>query len=122
MLLYIKINTDDFPFNDCTTYNTHNIKSIVPLIGNLANREHTLFMKKCLCQETNDEFNKFFQVLEHKYATRNKSKSIKLPQFKLEVSKQGFYFSGSVLYNSLPIATRSIEPYDKFKELILSAK
>ena len=87
MLLYIKINTDDFPFNDCTTYNTHNIKSIVPLIGNLANREHTLFMKKYLCQETNDEFNKFFQVLEHKYTTRNKSKSIKLPQVKLEVSK-----------------------------------
>ena len=27
----------------------------------------------------------------------------KLPHVKLELAKQGFYFSGGVLYNSLPI-------------------
>ena len=43
------------------------IKSTIPSIGNLANHERALFEKKGLCQETNAEFNKCFQVLEHKW-------------------------------------------------------
>ena len=57
-------------------------------------------------------------MFEHKYKTRNNSKSIKLPPVKLELAKQGFYFSGGVLYNSLPIEIRDADGYGKFKELI----
>ena len=56
-------------------------------------------------------------MIEHKYETRNNSKSIKLPHVKLELAKQGFYFSGGVLYNSLPIEIRDIDGYEKFQEL-----
>ena len=57
-------------------------------------------------------------MIEHKYETRNNSKSIKLPHVKLELAKQGFYFSGGVLYNSLPIELRDIDGYEKFQELV----
>ena len=57
-------------------------------------------------------------MIEHKYETRNNSKSIKLPHVKLELAKQGFYFSGGVLYNSLSIETRDIDGYKKFQELV----
>ena len=57
-------------------------------------------------------------MIDHKYETRNNLKSIKLPHVKLELAKQGFYFSGGVLYNSLPIEIRDTDGYRKFKELV----
>ena len=57
-------------------------------------------------------------MFEHKYETRNNSKSIKLPPVKLELAKQGFYFSGGVLYNSQPIEVRDSDGYGKFKEMV----
>ena len=75
-------------------------------------------VKSCLCKESNEEFNNYFKLFEHKYKTRNYSKSIKLFPVKLELAKQGFYFSGGVLYNSLPIEIRDTDGYGKFKELV----
>ena len=49
---------------------------------------------------------------------KKRKKSIKLPHVKLELAKQGFYFSGGVLYNSLPIEIRDTHGYGKFKELV----
>ena len=72
-------------------------------------------MKSCLCKESNEEFDSYFKPIEHKYKTRNNSKSIKLPPVKL--AKQGFCFSGGVLYNSLPIEIRDTDGYGKFKEM-----
>ena len=43
---------------------------------------------------------------------------MKLPHVKLELAKQGFYFSGGVLHNSLPIEIRDTDGYGKFKELV----
>ena len=94
------------------------IKLNVPSIENLANRERVLLVKSCLSKESNEEFNNYFKLFEHKYKTRNNSKSIKIPPVKLELAKQGFYFSGGVLYNSLPIEIRDTDGYEKFKELI----
>ena len=45
-------------------------------------------------------------------------KSIKLTPVKLELAKQGFYFSGGVLYNSLPIEITDNDGYGKFKKLV----
>ena len=57
------------------------------------------------------------KLTEDKDETRNNSKSIK-PHVKLELAKQGFYFSGGVLYNNLPIEIRDTDGYGKFKELV----
>ena len=92
--------------------------SHVPSIENLANRERVLMVKGCLCEKFNENFNNYFTLFEHKYKTRNNSKSIKLPPVKLEVAKQGFYFYGGVLYNNLPIDIRDTDDYEKFKKLV----
>ena len=94
------------------------IKLNAPSIENLANRERVLLVKSCLCKESNEEFNNYFKLIEHKYETRNNSKSIKLRHVKLELAKQSFYFSGGVLYNSLPIKISDTDGYGKFKELV----
>ena len=94
------------------------IKLNVPSIENLANRERVLLVKSCLCKESNEEFNNYFKLFEYKYKARNNSKSIKLPPTKLELAKQRFYFSGEVLYNSLPIEIRDTDGYGKLKELV----
>ena len=86
-------------------------------MDNLEKRERALLVKICLCKESNEEFNNYFKLFKHKYKTRNNSKSIKLPPTKLELAKQGFYFSGGVLYNSLPIEIRD-DGYEKFRELV----
>ena len=93
------------------------IKLNVPSIENLANRERVLLVKSCLCKESNEEFNNYLKLTEDKDETRNNSKSIK-PHVKLELAKQGFYFSGGVLYTSLPIEIRDTDGYGKFKELV----
>ena len=93
----------------------------VPSVENLANRERVLLVKSCLCKESNEEFNNYFKLFEHKCKTRNNSKYIKLPPVKLELAEQGgvlFYFFGGVLYNSLPIEMRDTDGYGKFKELV----
>ena len=95
------------------------IKLNVPSIENWANRARVLLVKSCLYKESNEEFNNYFKLIEHKYETRNNSKSIKnIAHFKLELAKQGFYFSGGVLYNGLPIEIRYTDGYGKFKELV----
>ena len=96
-------NTQKLKYNSLDRRARKIIKLNVPSIENLANRERVLLVKSCLCKESNEEFNNYFKLIEHKYKTRNNSRSIKLPHVKLELAKQGFYFSGGVLYNSLPI-------------------
>ena len=110
-------NTQKLKYNSLDRWARKIIKLNVPSIENLANRERVL-VKSCLCKESNEEFNNYFKLIEHKYETRNNSKSIKLPHVKLELAKQCFYFSGGVLYNSLPIEIRDTNGYGKFKELV----
>ena len=87
-------------------------------LESLANRERCLLVKKCLTQEMNDKFNQYFKVLDHKINTRNNTISLKIPPAKLEIFKNTFYFSGTVLYNSLPNEIRKVDSYRKFKECI----
>ena len=44
----------------------------VPSIENLANRERVPVVKSCLYKESNEEFNNYFKLFEHKYKTRIK--------------------------------------------------
>ena len=94
------------------------IKSNIPSIKNFANRERVLLAKSCLCKESNEEINNYFKLLEHKCQTRNNSKRIKLPPVKLELAKQGFYFCGGVLYNSLSIEVIDTDGNWNFTETV----
>ena len=111
-------NTQKLKYNSLDRRARKIIKLNVPSIENLTNRERVFLVKSCLCKEPNKEFSNYFKLIEHKCETRNNSKSIKLPHVKFELAKQCFYFSGGVLYNSLPIEIRDTNGYGKFKELV----
>ena len=68
-----------------------------------------MLVKKCLERRlTSVTFNDYFKILNHTKNTRNKFflLRLRLPAVKLEIAKQGFYFGGAKLYNSLPLELR----------------
>ena len=111
-------NTQKLKYNSLDRRARKIIKLNVLSIENLANHERVFLVKSCLCKESNEQFNNCFKLIDHKYETRKNSNSIKLPHVKLELAKQGFYFSRGVLYNSLLIEIRDTDSYGKFKELV----
>ena len=47
--------------------------------------------------------------------TRNNDYSIRLPQVKLELAQQSFYFYGGKLHNELPIGIRKLDAISESK-------
>ena len=111
-------NTQKLKYNSLDRRARKIIKLNIPSIKNLGNHERVLLVKSCLCKESNEEFNNYFKLFEHKYKTRNNLKSIKPPPVKLELGKKSFYFSGGVLYSSLPIEIRDTDGHGKFEEQV----
>ena len=80
-------NTHKLKYNSSDRKARKIIKLNVASIKNLVNHERALIVKSCLCNESNEDFNNYFKLTEHKYETRNNSKSIKLPHVKLELAR-----------------------------------
>ena len=80
-------NTHKLKYNSSDRKARKIIKLNVASIKNLVNHERALIVKSCLCNESNEDFNNYFKLSEHKYETRNNSKSIKLPHVKLELAR-----------------------------------
>ena len=80
-------NTHKLKYNSSDRKARKIIKLNVASIKNFVNHERALIVKSCLCNESNEEFNNYFKLTEHKYETRNNSKSIKLPHVKLELAR-----------------------------------
>ena len=60
-------------------------------------------MKNCLKKKFGYEvLDNYFEILIHGKHTRNNNCSLKLPPFKLEISKQSFYYGAVTLFNSFP--------------------
>ena len=55
--------------------------------------------------------------MDHKYATRSNSISVKLPKVKLETGRKGFYFLGVKVFNAPPPEVMTI----KFKTIFRKA-
>ena len=82
-----------------------------------------MLVRKCLQQQTNSvTFNNYFEILSHTMETRNDNYLLRLPQVKLETAKQGFYYGGAKLYNSLPLKLRMEPHLNKFKILLTDFK
>ena len=64
------------------------IKLNISSIENLTNFERVLLVKSCSCKKSNEEFNNYFKLFEHKCKIRNNSKSVKLRPVKLESSSK----------------------------------
>ena len=80
------------------------IKSTVTLIGSFLNHDICMLVKRCLQNEFNlATFNNYFEIFYHKMNTRNNNHSITFPRVKHELARQGFFFAGRILYNSMPL-------------------
>ena len=60
----------------------------------------------------------YFMINEHNVRTRNRNILTQIPKVKLEFAKNGFFFMGARLYNSLPKDIR--ESADDFENKVNS--
>jgi len=86
----------------------------VPSVLSLINREAYCLVKKCLLGNVCVNFNDYFVVNQHRQNTRNGGFLLKIPKVRLELGKTTFKFSGTKLYNDLPLRLRKIENYNIF--------
>ena len=86
----------------------------VPSVLNLVNREACCLVKKCLIGDVCENFNDYFVVNQHRQNTRNGGFLLKVPKVRLELGKTTFKFSGTKLYNDLPLRLRKLESYNVF--------
>ena len=99
--------------------NIINSNRTIPRIINNVNRDRCALVKKCLLNDfTTETFNNYFTTQQHSKQTRNNLCSIKLPRVKLEIARQGFYFAGGSLYNSLPTEIRKIDNFSDYKKAL----
>ena len=72
-------------------------------IFNLIKKHAVIRVEKCLSAGVCSSFRNYFQKLEHEVSTRNNGKLLKIPKFKLEFARCGFFFIGARIFNSLPM-------------------
>ena len=75
-----------------------------------------LLVRKCLNGKVCTNFHDYFIINEHNARTRNRNILLRIPKVKLEFAKNGFFFMGARLYNSLPKAIR--ESGDDFENKV----
>ncbi len=75
-----------------------------------------LLVRKCLNKKLCTNFHDYFVINEHNARTRNRNILLRIPKVKLEFAKNGFFFMGARLYNSLPRAIR--ESTDDFEKKV----
>ena len=77
-----------------------------------------LLVRKCLNGNVCTNFQDYFMINEHNVRTRNRNILLQIPRVKLEFAKDGFFFMGARLYNSLPKDIR--ESADDFENKLNS--
>ena len=77
-----------------------------------------LLVRKCLNGNVCTNFQGCFMINEHNVRTRNRNILLQIPKVKLEIAKNGFFFMGARLYNSLPKDIR--ESADDFENKVNS--
>ena len=81
--------------------------------------KHTiLLVRKCLNGTVCSNVKDYFMINDHNVRTRNRNILIQIPKVKLEFAKNGFFFMGARLYNSLPKDIR--ESADDFENKVNS--
>ena len=120
-------NIIDLNFNDTQRKKFTSLHKRAQIVtgNNNINKIHDVVMRnacnivrKCVENRLCEIFNGYFEKIEHSVRTRNSDCLLKLPKVKLDVAKNGFYFMGAKVYNSLPISIRKEGNYSKFKLLL----
>lgn len=85
------------------------LKTRTTPIKNEIEKHAVLLVYKCLNGQVCDQFKDYFKIHEHRMNTRNNRSSLNIPQVKLEIARNGFFYMGTKLYNSLPKEVRRID-------------
>ena len=104
-----KLHSLDTPAK--TILKTNEITSLV----NRINLHTVCLVRKCLDGKTCSSFVNYFTLHRHANTTRINDLLVKIPKFKLEFARCGFFFMGGVIYNSLPIEIRQAEAFTDFR-------
>ena len=81
-----------------------------------------LLVRKCLNGTVCTNFHNYFMINEHDVRTRYRNVLSQIPKVKLEFAKNGFFFMGARLYNSLPKDIRkNADDFEKKVNLYFSS-
>ena len=86
----------------------------IPRIRDLQKKELCSLTFRCIKNDVGENFDRYFEIIDGKYGTRNNKMSIRLPKVRLESAKNGFYFLGGKIYNELPLDIRKAETLNDF--------
>ena len=76
-------------------------------------------MPACLCGgKLCENFAEHFSLLNREKHTRNNLISLNLPSVRIEFSKRSVYFWGAKIHNELPVQTRQLGSFEKFRKSI----
>ena len=95
----------------CNRINGHNLTSF----ENYDKRKQCMFVYKCLSGELNDNFDTYFEPINHERNTQSGKSSLRLPRVRLEVAKKGCFFRSCKAFNCLSASTRSSVSLAAFK-------
>ena len=90
----------------------------IPSVSSLIKKRACTLVFDCLNNNICELFEKYFEKTDHKYATRNNLKSVKLPKVKLETGSKGFYYLAAKAFNALPSEIRSIKYRTLFRNAL----
>ena len=71
-------------------------------LENLAKRQLCVLVRNCLDKSLPENFQGYFDLLQHSLNTRNSNASLKLPKVRTEYGKRSVKFIGSKIYNDIP--------------------
>ena len=92
-----------------------NISAKLPSLESITNRHLCYFVRKFPDNETCEQFENYYELLQHRLGTRLNNALLRLPKVRTEYGKRSVLFTGAKVYNELPIETRKINDFMKFK-------
>ena len=78
-------------------------------VSSLIKKRACTIVFDCLGNNICELFEKYFQEMDHKQATRNNQNAVKLPKVKLETGRKGLYFLAAKTLNALPPEVRTVK-------------
>ena len=85
------------------TAHNSNISAKLSSMESITNRHLYNFVRKCLDNETCEQFENYYELLQHRLVTINNNTLLRLPKVRTKYGKRSVFFTGAKVYNELPI-------------------
>ena len=92
--------------------------NLLRTINGFRKRSTCAFVRKCIDGDVCENFQDYFELINHSKNTRNNTVSIRLPAFKTEYGKRSACFMAGKIYNELPCSIRNEKSFTKFLTLL----